>query len=181
MGNDIGVQEIAAELGSSANLPVKRIWYRRVFFQATIVGFCAFLAPGLYNAMQSTGAGGAQTPYLVMLEYSNCPWTHRLLTTLKQGCECSSRSYDGHHLFSWKCGCEQDRFKECVDLWHYGLVSTHFEPGILKARTNSLSKAVSTLQLCIPIIATGQSGLSISELPLAVSLLVFSGPQKVPS
>ncbi|CAH0021226.1 unnamed protein product [Clonostachys rhizophaga] len=66
MGNDIGVQEIVAELPSSATLPVKRIWYRRVFFQATIVGFCAFLAPGLYNAMQSTGAGGAQTPYLVM-------------------------------------------------------------------------------------------------------------------
>ncbi|VUC28103.1 unnamed protein product [Clonostachys rosea] len=66
MGNDIRVQEIVAELPSSATLPVKRIWYRRVFFQATIVGFCAFLAPGLYNAMQSTGAGGAQTPYLVM-------------------------------------------------------------------------------------------------------------------
>lgn len=31
-----------------------------------MVGFCAFLAPGLYNAMQSTGAGGQQTPYLVM-------------------------------------------------------------------------------------------------------------------
>lgn len=41
-------------------------WYRKVFFQATVVGFCAFLAPGLYNAMQSTGAGGQQTPYLVM-------------------------------------------------------------------------------------------------------------------
>ncbi|KAL2207087.1 hypothetical protein CC79DRAFT_1383177 [Sarocladium strictum] len=43
-----------------------RKWYRQVFFQATVVGLCAFLAPGLYNAMQSTGAGGQQTPYLVM-------------------------------------------------------------------------------------------------------------------
>ncbi|KAJ5893242.1 Membrane protein [Penicillium taxi] len=41
-------------------------WYRGVFFQATIVGLAAFVAPGLYNAMQSTGAGGQQTPYLVM-------------------------------------------------------------------------------------------------------------------
>lgn len=41
-------------------------WYRGVFFQATIVGFCAFTAPGLWNAMQSVGAGGQQTPYLVM-------------------------------------------------------------------------------------------------------------------
>ncbi|WYZ44608.1 hypothetical protein EsH8_VII_001044 [Colletotrichum jinshuiense] len=44
----------------------KRIWYRTVFFQATVIGLCAFFAPGLYNAMQSTGAGGQQTPYLVM-------------------------------------------------------------------------------------------------------------------
>jgi hypothetical protein len=41
-------------------------WYRGVFAQATIVGCCAFAAPGLWNAMQSVGAGGAQTPYLVM-------------------------------------------------------------------------------------------------------------------
>ena len=41
-------------------------WYRGVLFQATVVGFCAFTAPGLWNAMQSVGAGGQQTPYLVM-------------------------------------------------------------------------------------------------------------------
>ncbi|KAK4687891.1 hypothetical protein P7C73_g2228, partial [Tremellales sp. Uapishka_1] len=40
-------------------------WYRSVFFQVTIVGICAFLAPGIFNAMSLTGAGGAQTPYLV--------------------------------------------------------------------------------------------------------------------
>ena len=44
----------------------KYLWYRGVFCQATIVGCCAFAAPGLWNAMQSVGAGGAQTPYLVM-------------------------------------------------------------------------------------------------------------------
>lgn len=43
----------------------KRIWYRSTFFNATIVGLGALFAPGLYNAMASTGAGGAQTPYLV--------------------------------------------------------------------------------------------------------------------
>jgi hypothetical protein len=41
-------------------------WYYGVFFQATVVGLCAFTAPGLWNAMQSVGAGGQQTPYLVM-------------------------------------------------------------------------------------------------------------------
>lgn len=41
------------------------MWYRSTFFNATIVGLGALFAPGLYNAMASTGAGGAQTPYLV--------------------------------------------------------------------------------------------------------------------
>ena len=41
-------------------------WFRGVFFQATIVGIAAFTAPGLWIAMNSVGAGGQQTPYLVM-------------------------------------------------------------------------------------------------------------------
>ncbi|CAN8102406.1 unnamed protein product [Discula destructiva] len=41
-------------------------WRRGVFFNATIVGIAAFAAPGLWNAMQSVGAGGEETPYLVM-------------------------------------------------------------------------------------------------------------------
>ncbi|WYZ35841.1 hypothetical protein EsH8_X_000488 [Colletotrichum jinshuiense] len=41
-------------------------WYRGVFFQATVVGIAAFTAPGLWNAMNSVGAGGQQSPYLVM-------------------------------------------------------------------------------------------------------------------
>ncbi|OTB00538.1 hypothetical protein M426DRAFT_75715 [Hypoxylon sp. CI-4A] len=44
----------------------KYSWYRGVFFNATIVGISAFAAPGLWNAMNSVGAGGQQTPYLVM-------------------------------------------------------------------------------------------------------------------
>lgn len=68
MGNDAPLTETALELGERDGPVGKRTWYRRVFFQATIVGLCAFLAPGLYNAMQSTGAGGQQTPYLVMYE-----------------------------------------------------------------------------------------------------------------
>ncbi|KAG5657312.1 hypothetical protein KAF25_005876 [Fusarium avenaceum] len=66
MGNDSPLSETAVEVGGVKGVTGKRVWHRRVFFQATIVGLCAFLAPGLYNAMQSTGAGGQQTPYLVM-------------------------------------------------------------------------------------------------------------------
>lgn len=41
-------------------------WFRGVFFQVTVVGLSAFAAPGLWNAMNAVGAGGQQTPYLVM-------------------------------------------------------------------------------------------------------------------
>ncbi|KAI1078761.1 MFS general substrate transporter [Whalleya microplaca] len=44
-------------------VPVK--WYRSVFYNATILGMCSFAAPGLWGAMNSLGAGGAQEPYLV--------------------------------------------------------------------------------------------------------------------
>ncbi|RSL74315.1 hypothetical protein CEP53_000364 [Fusarium sp. AF-6] len=40
-------------------------WYRTPFYNATILGICSFAAPGLWGAMNSLGAGGAQKPYLV--------------------------------------------------------------------------------------------------------------------
>lgn len=58
------VEDGSEDAPSISNEPYH--WYRGVFFQASIVGLCAFAAPGLWNAMQSVGAGGQQTPYLVM-------------------------------------------------------------------------------------------------------------------
>jgi hypothetical protein len=50
----------------AAELPVeKRIWCGTTFFNATNVGIGALFGPGLYNVIALTGAGGAQTPYLV--------------------------------------------------------------------------------------------------------------------
>ncbi|KAJ5585951.1 hypothetical protein N7450_005738 [Penicillium hetheringtonii] len=43
----------------------KRLWYRTTLFNAFIIGGVGFMAPGLWNAMNSLGAGGAETPYLV--------------------------------------------------------------------------------------------------------------------
>ncbi|KAL3419956.1 major facilitator superfamily transporter [Phlyctema vagabunda] len=40
-------------------------WYRSTFYNALILGVCNFLAPGIWGAMNSLGAGGAQKPYLV--------------------------------------------------------------------------------------------------------------------
>ncbi|KAI0108748.1 MFS general substrate transporter [Hypoxylon sp. NC0597] len=43
----------------------KRTWYHTTLFNAFVIGAVGFIAPGLWNAMNSLGAGGAQEPYLV--------------------------------------------------------------------------------------------------------------------
>ncbi|KAI0876806.1 MFS general substrate transporter [Hypoxylon argillaceum] len=45
--------------------PVKRLWYRTTLFNAFVIGAVGFIAPGLWNAMNALGAGGAEKPYLV--------------------------------------------------------------------------------------------------------------------
>ncbi|KAL4938456.1 hypothetical protein BDV06DRAFT_231876 [Aspergillus oleicola] len=62
----MGVTNVSINVEDVENPSQNAPFYRQVFYQAPIVGLCAFLAPGLYNAMQSTGAGGQQSPYLVM-------------------------------------------------------------------------------------------------------------------
>jgi MFS family permease len=51
--------------GPTDAYPAKRTWYRSSLFNAFVIGAVGFLAPGLWNAMNSLGAGGAQTPELV--------------------------------------------------------------------------------------------------------------------
>lgn len=55
--SDVGVLESAAPAGP----PVKRSLFRTTFVQATILGCCSFLAPGIWGAMSSTGGGGTQS------------------------------------------------------------------------------------------------------------------------
>ncbi|EME78848.1 uncharacterized protein MYCFIDRAFT_144007 [Pseudocercospora fijiensis CIRAD86] len=57
---------------TSTSLPIdepqplkKRIWYRTTLFNAFVIGGVGFMAPGLWNAMNALGAGGAQSPFLV--------------------------------------------------------------------------------------------------------------------
>ncbi|KAF4870871.1 putative membrane protein [Colletotrichum siamense] len=54
---------VAPTIEQTEKNPVK--WYRSPFYNATILGMCSFAAPGLWGAMNSLGAGGAQEPYLV--------------------------------------------------------------------------------------------------------------------
>ncbi|KAE8380249.1 hypothetical protein BDV26DRAFT_303175 [Aspergillus bertholletiae] len=43
----------------------KRTWYHSTLFNAFVIGGVGFMAPGLWNAMNSLGAGGAQSPFLI--------------------------------------------------------------------------------------------------------------------
>jgi hypothetical protein len=55
------------ELGDSAPKQVSKFtrWYRSPLFNVIIVGLISFTQPGIWNALNSTGAGGQQEPYLV--------------------------------------------------------------------------------------------------------------------
>ncbi|KAI1636035.1 major facilitator superfamily domain-containing protein [Biscogniauxia mediterranea] len=46
-------------------LETRRTWYHTTLFNAFVIGGVGFIAPGLWNAMNALGAGGAQEPYLV--------------------------------------------------------------------------------------------------------------------
>lgn len=44
---------------------LRKIWYRSSLFNAFVIGGVGFIAPGLWNAMASLGAGGEEKPFLV--------------------------------------------------------------------------------------------------------------------
>lgn len=60
-------EENVEELGDSSPKQVSKFtrWYRSPLFNVIIVGLISFTQPGIWNALNSTGAGGQQEPYLV--------------------------------------------------------------------------------------------------------------------
>ncbi|KAK3902932.1 major facilitator superfamily domain-containing protein [Staphylotrichum tortipilum] len=66
VADDAGALEVAGQPEEQAK-PVSRFtrWYRSPLFNVIIVGLISFTQPGIWNALNSTGAGGAQEPYLV--------------------------------------------------------------------------------------------------------------------
>lgn len=66
MGRDntqVCLVELSTIINKSSSITVK--WYRSTFYNMTILGLCNLAAPGIWGAMNSLGAGGAQKPYLV--------------------------------------------------------------------------------------------------------------------
>ncbi|KZT66503.1 DUF895 domain membrane protein [Daedalea quercina L-15889] len=59
---DVKVADIELE---NRDRKVKPKWYRSTLYNAFILGLCNLLAPGIWGAMNSLGAGGGQKPYLV--------------------------------------------------------------------------------------------------------------------
>ncbi|CAD0112149.1 unnamed protein product [Aureobasidium uvarum] len=54
-----------AESHEENNTVETKRWHRSSMFNACVIGTVGFMAPGLWNAMNSLGAGGAQKPFLV--------------------------------------------------------------------------------------------------------------------
>ncbi|OAL43380.1 MFS general substrate transporter [Pyrenochaeta sp. DS3sAY3a] len=61
--HDLSIDTESERGHDKRDYPVK--WYRSTFFNMTILGLCNFSAPGIWGAMNSLGAGGAQSPHLV--------------------------------------------------------------------------------------------------------------------
>ncbi|KAL6410926.1 DUF895 domain membrane protein [Ilyonectria robusta] len=69
---DHGIKQVS--LGVEQNVtseehakPLSRFtrWYRSPLFNVIVVGLISFTQPGIWNALNNTGAGGQQEPYLV--------------------------------------------------------------------------------------------------------------------
>lgn len=65
MGDKLNPASQDIELNQSSQPPEEKHWYRSTLFNAFVIGGVGFLAPGLWNAMNSLGAGGAEKPFLV--------------------------------------------------------------------------------------------------------------------
>lgn len=71
--DDVDVKSDSASSGAASpeaalTVPAwngKRTWFRTTFFNMSVLGLCCFLAPGLWGATASLGAGGSQSPQLV--------------------------------------------------------------------------------------------------------------------
>lgn len=65
MTKDIPVS-VSSDTDNAPTQPTpKRTWYHTTLFNAFVIGGVGFMAPGLWNAMNSLGAGGAESPFLI--------------------------------------------------------------------------------------------------------------------
>ncbi|KAI0005728.1 hypothetical protein F4779DRAFT_597551 [Xylariaceae sp. FL0662B] len=62
---DVALEEAPTRVSPPHEPPAKRTWYRTTFFNLSVVAACAFIAPGLWAAINGLGAGGAASPYYV--------------------------------------------------------------------------------------------------------------------
>ncbi|KAF2167318.1 hypothetical protein M409DRAFT_54484 [Zasmidium cellare ATCC 36951] len=62
---EVTANDAAGDSLSDSIRPQKRQWYRTTLFNAFVIGGVGFTAPGLWNAMNSLGAGGQESPELV--------------------------------------------------------------------------------------------------------------------
>lgn len=54
-----------ADKSDGTVIAVQTRWHRSTLFNITVLGLANFAAPGIWSAMMSLGAGGAESPTLV--------------------------------------------------------------------------------------------------------------------
>lgn len=61
------VHQDDADTSHHPHKPVSKFtrWYRSPLFNVIVVGLISFTQPGIWTALNNTGAGGQQEPYLV--------------------------------------------------------------------------------------------------------------------
>jgi hypothetical protein len=58
-------EDVSLPTSRAPSVAEERKWYRSSLFNAFVIGTVGFMAPGLWNAMNDLGAGGALDPFLV--------------------------------------------------------------------------------------------------------------------
>ena len=93
----------------------RHIWYRTTLFNAFVIGAVGFLAPGLWNAMSSLGAGGAQSPFLV--NAANALVFGLSCVLFSDAKEVLTGVSSGNILFAWWSYCKSHWFKLDLVPW----------------------------------------------------------------
>lgn len=164
--------------------PDKIVWYRSTWYASIILGLCNFAAPGIWGAMNSLGAGGQATPFLVngTSVYCTLPPSLRELTiSFYLSLQCPHLRLDGHHGL--------------LDFDHHALHRSSVDAVFRRRRIRPL-RSVSDLgafllcgarvdtpflaAACTAITASATSGSSCSARRCAASRRVPSGASRLP-
>jgi hypothetical protein len=106
-----------ASISSTAPQDEKRVWYRGTLFNACIIGAVGFTAPGLWNAMNALGAGGAQEPFLINAANALVFGLSMLILLYMRNTRLADLFYSGLFVSFWWSNCQSHWIEMDFDAW----------------------------------------------------------------